>query len=496
VPRRACKSAKWLRYKKLRLYTVEDQPAIVDLGDTIENHRRALFQMSMGCPQQSVTAGKSSMGAEARAKKILITPPRLDEWLYLVLVALLPIMQPFNGTFLGHFVYVADFVFVAAASAWLIAVAARRAEIRRSWFYLPLALYFGALIASALTSVDPRLSGIKLVGEAYLIGLAVLTFNLVSSLPCMRRAAKAWLAGTAITVMASMVGIGLYSAGVRDHGINWALAGYGSLPPGNYPRIRGLFLNMNMACNYLCVSFYLALIARSLGWLDPLRFRLLAIGIWISSVFTFSPGLGGLSLGTGLWIWLSHRGTDRRRTGQVALVIGIVSALLFLVATAISPISRGQSGLFLPVLGRWIQPSPRLLCWQTALDTFMRHPILGLGVGTDVSSADYLAASGVMQHLTDAHNIWLSVAGQEGIVGLAALIGIVLFLGKGLKSSHGVWATDAVIRVGLAIAFVDAFLYQGLAGSYEDTRHLWVLMGLLAAANAGLGDGRSSRVAP
>jgi O-antigen ligase len=426
----------------------------------------------------------------------LIASPRLDEWLYLVLVALLPIMQPFNGTFLGYLVYVADFTFVCAASVWLIAVTARRAEIRWNWFYLPLALYFGALVASTLASVDPRLSAIKLIGEVYLIGLAVLTFNLVTTLTGMRWVVNAWLAGTAITVVASIVGVGLYYTGIRDGEINWALAGYGSLPPGDYPRIRGLFLNMNMACNYLCVSFYLTLISWSLGWLDPLRFRLLAIGIWIAAVFTVSPGLGGLLLGTGLWIWLYYRGTDRRRTGQIALVAGIVSALLFLVATAISPITRGQSGLFLPVLGRWIQPSPRWLCWQTALNTFMKHPILGLGVGTDVSSAHYLAASGIMQYLTDAHNIYLSVAGQEGIIGLAALIGILLFLGKGLKSYQGVGSTEAVIKAGLAIAFVDAFLYQGLAGSYEDTRHLWVLIGLLAAANAGLSDRRLSRVAP
>jgi hypothetical protein len=37
------------------------------------------------------------------------------------------------------------------------------------------------------------------------------------------------------------------------------------------------------------------------------------------------------------------------------------------------------------------------------------------------------------------------------------------------------------IRVGLAIAFVSAFLFEGLTGSFEDTRHLWILMGLILA---------------
>jgi hypothetical protein len=396
-------------------------------------------------------------------------------------------MRPFNVILLGHIVYLADLLFFAAALTWLVAVAARRATIRWSWFYLPLALYFGAMFASALTSGEPRLSRIKLVGEAYLLGLSVLTFNLVTSLSFLRRVARAWLVGTAITVVVCLIGIVLYYAGVRDPQINWALAGYGSLPPGNYPRVRGLFLNMNMLCNYLSISFFIALLTRSLGWLNPPAFRLMALGIWISSGFTLSPGLGGLLLGTGVWIWLGHRGTDRRQIGRLALVTGSVSAIAILVATAISPISHGRSGLYLPVLGRWLQPSPRLLCWQTALETFLKHPILGRGVGRDVSNAHYLSASG-MQHLTDAHNIWLSVAGQEGIAGIAGLISVVLFLCIGLRSPRGEESSYSVIRTGLAIAFLDAFLYQGLSGAFEDTRHLWVLIGLLAAANDGLSD--------
>jgi hypothetical protein len=254
-------------------------------------------------------------------------PPRLEERLFLILVALLPIMQPLYADFLGHIVYSADLLFVLTAFAWLIALLTRRVRLRRSWFYLPLALYFGALVASTAASVDRRASAIKLLGEIYLIGLAVLTFNLVTTVPTMRRVAGAWLVGTAITVVASLAGIGLFYAGVREHEINWVLAGYGSLPPGNYPRSRGLFLNMNMLCNYLGISFFIALVAWSLGWLKPLGFRLQATGVWVVTGFTVSPGLGGLLLGTALWFALRVRGTSRRPLGRLALGAGCVSAL-------------------------------------------------------------------------------------------------------------------------------------------------------------------------
>ena len=36
-----------------------------------------------------------------------------------------------------------------------------------------------------------------------------------------------------------------------------------------------------------------------------------------------------------------------------------------------------------------------------------------------------------------------------------------------------------------AIAFLEAFVYQGLIGSFEHTRQVWILIGLMMAANVG-----------
>jgi hypothetical protein len=35
---------------------------------------------------------------------------------------------------------------------------------------------------------------------------------------------------------------------------------------------------------------------------------------------------------------------------------------------------------------------------------------------------------------------------------------------------------------GLGLAFLNAFAYQGLTGSFEDASHLWVLLGLFLAS--------------
>jgi hypothetical protein len=56
------------------------------------------------------------------------------------------------------------------------------------------------------------------------------------------------------------------------------------------------------------------------------------------------------------------------------------------------------------------------------------------------------------------------------------------------------------LRLALGIAFLGAFAYQGLGGSFEDARHLWLLLGLFLAAcrieHAAWADGASDRGLP
>lgn len=359
--------------------------------------------------------------------------------------------------------------------------------IRFSWFYLPLGLYLAAMAVSTVASENLRLSVVKLAGEAYLIGLAVLSFNLIRSETLMRRTMKAWLAGTVITVLVSVIGVIAFYAGVRNPDVNFAITGYGSLPPGNYTRVQGLFDNPNVLCNFLSVSLMIALVMRSLGRLKEFWFRLFIVLLWVSAVFTFSLGLGGMLLSSGLWIWARLRNTERRHQGQMALAGGFAMALVFILATIISPTPAGQRAFFtLPGTHIRIEPSLRVRIWQTALETFKEHPLLGRGVGLGVAGVAYTSPSGTRHYFTDAHNVWLSIAGQEGVTGLLAFSSIIFFLMKGLRPLRATGSTQAVIRAGLAIAFIGAFLYQSLAGSFEDTRHLWVLIGMLAAAKDGL----------
>ena len=418
--------------------------------------------------------------------KPISAPLRLDQYLYLILIGVLPVMWPFSIKVYGLNVPAADFIFVGSALAWLFALIRGVVELRRGWFYLPLAIYLAAMICSTIASSDPQRSMIKLAGEFYLLCLAVLTFNQVSSFSLMRLTTKVWLWGTALTIAATVLGVLFFYAGVKSPANNPTMFDYGNWPPGNYPRTRGLFLNGNMLCNYLSVSLMLLLIRRSLGWIKDAWFWALCIGLVVAAVFTLSPGLGGLSLSIGLWLWLRFNQIQIPALGRFFLVGGCVTALVAFIAITFKPFSHREGGFAVPILERRVVPSSRALAWATAFETFEQNPVLGKGVGMAVSAAHQVKPSGRPELLTDAHNSWLSIAGQEGMIGLLAFAGLTYFLVKGLLPLRLDGNPHTLIRTGLCLAFIDAFLYQSLSGSFEDTRHLWVLFGMMAAAKEGL----------
>ena len=102
----------------------------------------------------------------------------------------------------------------------------------------------------------------------------------------------------------------------------------------------------------------------------------------------------------------------------------------------------------------------------------------------------YVDPSGGQQWLTDAHNIALDLAGQGGLPLLLAFAGLCAWLYlRGLRAARD----GSVMAGGALLALVVAVLYDGLTGSFEDARHLWVLIGLLAGTALACGGRGTSR---
>ena len=405
---------------------------------------------------------------------------KICKWLFLLLIVSLPLVRPFNTVIFGLLVPFTDFIFLAVFAFWLLALMRRETVLRFDKFYFFLAFYGLALIISTIFSVHPQKSFFKLLGEFYLFALAVLAFNLVQDKTFYKQITLAWLAGTALTILASLAGFVLFYIGFKTQADNYFLSHFGSLPAGNYPRIHALFANANMMCNFLNVSLLLAVLAEKTGWLQKIWARVLQSGIFLAAVFTFSAGLGGMFLSFGIWLWAIFRESRKSLTSKFALVSAVVFAALVFGSTLISPDTDNTTQEFTgPFSDKKIEASVRVLVWETALENFRKFPLTGKGTGADSAFLQYRTLSGDNQILLDAHNVWLNVLGQLGILGFIAFLSMVLYLLSRCRFRFEELNEQNAFHLAISCAFVGAFLYQGLSGSYEDARHLWILFGLL-----------------
>jgi hypothetical protein len=406
---------------------------------------------------------------------------KICKWLFLLFIVSLPLIRPFNTDVFGFQAPYADFVFLAVFAFWLIALVRGETKFKRDKFYLFIAFYAFALIISTVFSIEPKRSFFKLLGEFYLFAIAVLAFNLAQDKSFYKQIAIAWLIGTGLTVLASVAGFVLFYLGYKTQADNYFLSHFGSLPAGNYPRIHALFANANMMCNFLNVSLMLAVLAEKAGWLKRIWARIVQIGIWFAAVFTFSAGLGGMVLSLGIWFWALFRENKKPLFSKIALASALIFAALVFCSTLISPDTSNTTQEFsIPFSDKKIEASVRVLVWENSLDNFREFPFVGKGTGTNAAALQYVTLSGDHQILLDAHNIWLNVLGQTGLLGLTAFALLTVFLITRCNLRFDELNERNLIHLALSCAFVGAFLYQGLSGSYEDARHLWVLFGLLA----------------
>lgn len=403
---------------------------------------------------------------------------RLSKAILLPFVFSLGFMQP-PIELLGFKAIPGDFIYLALVASIGLAIA--RDQLRPRWHpvFGALILYGGALALSALFSSDPWRSAVKMLTQAYLLSLPIIVVWLVRTERDFRGLVISWLLATALVGMSCLLALTLFFAAPHSALLQFMTSDFGTLPPGDYPRLRLTFMNMNLLCNYLTASLGLVFIAWRMHWLGEPQALALFILTILAATFTISPGLGGVALLAGWLLWLSLR-QQHARTAVVARAAGLVAAILVIPAMAVTPILHPTAPFRFRVPGTDIilAPAGRLLTWLDACRNFVSHPLIGRGIGNDAVSVRYQNPSGFVEHLTDAHNTFLNIAVQAGLIGLGALC---VLLWQLLVIFRREQRSNALVPTVLAFSFLDALAYEGLGGSFEDARHLWVLLGLLLA---------------
>jgi putative inorganic carbon (hco3(-)) transporter len=405
---------------------------------------------------------------------------------YLLLIFSLGFMQP-SVTVYGFQVPPTDFIFLIAFALWLLALILKKTDFRRHNFYWILLLYFAAMILPTVFSENPAKSFVKLLSQIYLFGLAILTFNLVRTKETAKKTIAVWLAATLIGCFVFLISAVLFYADRANPLLLYTLSHYGTLPPGNYPRLRGTFLNANMTCNYLNVGAAFLLLARKLKWINKTVFVLALALVLFGAWLTISPGIGGLLLVLGVWYWMVFKTENRRRSAIFCLSFAAISAILFFVSTLVSPNPNPLAAFSfkLPLLDYAIYPSIRVQGWWAAIQTLWANPFFGRGLGLDAVFVAYYNAAGDLAVIGDAHQTWLNFAAQTGFFGLFAIIALTFYLLRKRPAFDFGGNESNVFHAGFWLALAGAFFYQGWFGSFEDARHLWVLIGLLVSFSDG-----------
>jgi putative inorganic carbon (hco3(-)) transporter len=401
---------------------------------------------------------------------------------YLLLIFSLGFMQPSVSVY-GFQVPPTDFIFLITFALWFLALIFRKTDFRWHNFYWILLLYFSAMILPTVFSENPTKSFVKLLSQIYLFGLAVLTVNLVRTKETAKKMIAVWLAATLIGCFIFLISAVLFYADRANPLLIYTLSHYGTLPPGNYPRLRGAFLNANMTCNYLNVGVAFLLVARKLNWINKTVFAFALALVLFSVLLTISPGIGGSLLVLGLWYWTVFQARNRNRLAIFCLSFAAISAIFFFVSTLVSPNPNSLAAFSfkLPFLDYTIYPSVRVLGWTAAIQTLLENPFFGRGLGLDAVSVFYYNAAGDLAFIGDAHQTWLNFAAQTGFYGLFAIIVLTFYLLRKRPTFKFGNNELKVFHAGFRLAFLGAFLYQGLFGSFEDARHLWILTGLLVS---------------
>jgi O-antigen ligase len=402
---------------------------------------------------------------------------------FLALLASLPLMKwglPINGLV----AFPADLLFVITTMLWVAAIALGQARLHLDRSFLPLAAYFAAMAVSAVFSVNPAVSAFKLLTQVYLLLLPVLAFNLVRTEADLRRAFAWWLVPAVAVSAYGFTTLLLFPFFGWHSFLSEPLHEFGTLAPGPYPRIGLTFGFASMLANYLGVSLMLLLLARSSRWIGSRTSIVCAAAMLLSAFFALTPGFGGILAMLALWIWYRER-QRRPLLALLALAACVGVIVLEVLVAAITPFVYPTAPYAIQVhgLGISIAPAIRLLVWESSASNFLASPLVGHGIGVEAANVLYQSLEHEAPgYVTDAHNFILSIAAQCGILGLAALATVVWYVVDRARDAARA-RVGRPLLFGLSIAWLAGFVVEGLVGSFEDTRHLWLLFGLIAAAD-------------
>jgi O-antigen ligase len=375
---------------------------------------------------------------------------------------------------------------VLVAGVWL----ARRLVLREEWrgfgpIFVPFLALYGAMLVSILqaSSLEHSLKELLKWGEVLLVYLILCTSLREKEVP--------WVIGGLL--LAGLVEglVGVYQFFTRTGPEHFVVM-------GRFMRAYGHFMQPNPFGGYMGLVMPLALalgLGLSLDGEIPWRLRLglalscLSVGLLTGAALVMSWSRGAW-LGAIIAVACVVVLVDKR----VALALGIlVLALILLVRPPLQPLmARFQELTVWPGLEdlRTIEITDenyavveRLAHWDAALRMWRDHLWFGVGIGNYEPAYSAYALPRWPEPLGHAHNYYLNIAAETGLLGLGAYLlfwGWVFFQAfKGICSQVG-W--KRALLIGAVGSFVHLTVHNFFDNLYVHGMylHVAVLLGLVS----------------
>jgi len=196
----------------------------------------------------------------------------------------------------------------------------------------------------------------------------------------------------------------------------------------------------------------------------------------LSCVFTKSRGgTTGMLAGIVMSVLLSRRLITNK---SVKIVICIVVVSLFVGFGVKFILARVDASSFFGTSEA--SSGDRMMAWVAAFKMFIDHPFFGIGWS---KFAEYSLSYGMDKRLL-AHNTFISVLAETGIVGFICFVGMVLLSFKELLRIRKSWANDAqkenllMLANGILISFICFFINTSFSVKDHDPM-FWTVLALI-----------------
>ncbi len=128
----------------------------------------------------------------------------------------------------------------------------------------------------------------------------------------------------------------------------------------------------------------------------------------------------------------------------------------------------------------------RILIWQSAWNMFKDHPVLGVGLGQYAENYQqkYISPQAKEPYLTHAHNNFMQMLAENGIVGFA---GFVIMFGYIILKNIITWCKTKNVYALMIVSSTVCLLLQGFTeynvGNSAVIKMYWLVLGLLVVLN-------------